>query len=153
MCTLWGGFSRGDVGHRVAKLCSCRPRSSAPYLCFELRIPVRPPAVTSLCQGGIYSRKLEITAADDSRCVPPSHPEHNFASFMADSDCRSSLLAKFFQTQGADAELTPRALFKFVPALGACGFTNTSDQFAASVSSTTFHSFPGAGANANAYVA
>ncbi|OCH89532.1 hypothetical protein OBBRIDRAFT_732521, partial [Obba rivulosa] len=33
-------------------------------------------------------------------------------------------------------------VFNFVPGLGACGFTNTSDQLVASVSSQTFHSFP-----------
>ncbi|KAK7691952.1 hypothetical protein QCA50_005357 [Cerrena zonata] len=40
-------------------------------------------------------------------------------------------------------------LFNFVPGLGACGFTNSSDQTVASVSSQVFNSFPGAGPNPN----
>ncbi|KAH7920596.1 hypothetical protein BV22DRAFT_790298 [Leucogyrophana mollusca] len=41
------------------------------------------------------------------------------------------------------------SVFNFVPGLGACGYTNTSTQFVASVPSVFFHSFPGAGANPN----
>lgn len=33
-------------------------------------------------------------------------------------------------------------VFNFVPGLGACGFTNTSSQNVASVSSTFFNSYP-----------
>ncbi|KAF9561902.1 hypothetical protein CPC08DRAFT_707080 [Agrocybe pediades] len=40
-------------------------------------------------------------------------------------------------------------LFLFVPDLGACGVTNTSEQVVASVPSKVFSSFPGAGANPN----
>ncbi|PPQ88507.1 hypothetical protein CVT25_013178 [Psilocybe cyanescens] len=40
-------------------------------------------------------------------------------------------------------------LFNFVPGLGACGHTNTSQQIVATVSNTTFNSFPGATANPN----
>ncbi|KAF8058628.1 hypothetical protein FPV67DRAFT_510872 [Lyophyllum atratum] len=40
-------------------------------------------------------------------------------------------------------------LFFFTPGLGACGFTNTSTQIVASVSSTFFNTFPNATANPN----
>ncbi|ETW74699.1 Non-catalytic module family EXPN protein [Heterobasidion irregulare TC 32-1] len=40
-------------------------------------------------------------------------------------------------------------LFTFDPGLGACGFTNTSDQSVASVSQTFFSAFPGATENPN----
>ncbi|OCH89406.1 hypothetical protein OBBRIDRAFT_794271 [Obba rivulosa] len=49
----------------------------------------------------------------------------------------------------ATAQSGTGTLFNFIPGLGACGFTNTSDQFVALVSSKTFHSFPGSGANPN----
>ncbi|KZP18831.1 hypothetical protein FIBSPDRAFT_1045163 [Athelia psychrophila] len=40
-------------------------------------------------------------------------------------------------------------LFYFTPGLGACGFTNTSSQYVATVSRTFFDSFPGGGTNPN----
>ncbi|KAI0919198.1 hypothetical protein AcW1_003347 [Taiwanofungus camphoratus] len=40
-------------------------------------------------------------------------------------------------------------LFYFNPGVGACGFTNTSDQYVASVSSHTFYNYPGATQNPN----
>ncbi|KAF8901864.1 hypothetical protein CPB84DRAFT_908295 [Gymnopilus junonius] len=40
-------------------------------------------------------------------------------------------------------------LFNFIPSLGACGFTNTSQQIVASVPSAVFSSYPGAGTNPN----
>ncbi|KAJ6626632.1 hypothetical protein B0H10DRAFT_2210926 [Mycena sp. CBHHK59/15] len=40
-------------------------------------------------------------------------------------------------------------VFIFEPDLGACGFTNTSDQAVGTVSSTVYKSYPGATANPN----
>ncbi|KAF9811742.1 hypothetical protein IEO21_06465 [Rhodonia placenta] len=40
-------------------------------------------------------------------------------------------------------------LFYFVPGTGACGFTNTSDQYVASVSADVFNNFPGATSDPN----
>ncbi|EMD33037.1 expansin-like protein [Gelatoporia subvermispora B] len=62
----------------------------------------------------------------------------------------TSVLSLGLLIASAAAQSGAGTLFNFVPGLGACGFTNTSDQFVASVSNTTFHSFPGAGANPNA---
>ncbi|KAI0074865.1 hypothetical protein K474DRAFT_1709517 [Panus rudis PR-1116 ss-1] len=49
----------------------------------------------------------------------------------------------------ASAQTHTGTLFNFVPGLGACGFTNTSSQTVASVSSKVFNTFPGATANPN----
>ncbi|KAF9476855.1 hypothetical protein BDN70DRAFT_811551 [Pholiota conissans] len=40
-------------------------------------------------------------------------------------------------------------VFNFVPSLGACGYTNTSQQIVASVSNVVFNNYPGATANPN----
>jgi len=44
---------------------------------------------------------------------------------------------------------TNGTLFWFTPGLGACGFTNTSDQFVASVAVSVFNGYPGATSNPN----
>ncbi|KAH9922577.1 hypothetical protein B0H21DRAFT_826957 [Amylocystis lapponica] len=44
---------------------------------------------------------------------------------------------------------TVGTLFYFTPGVGACGFTNTSDQYVASVSNATFWAFPGANSDPN----
>ncbi|EIM88869.1 uncharacterized protein STEHIDRAFT_145693 [Stereum hirsutum FP-91666 SS1] len=49
----------------------------------------------------------------------------------------------------ASAQNNTGTLFNFIPGLGACGLTNTSDQSVASVSQTIFSTFPGATANPN----
>ncbi|RDB20661.1 hypothetical protein Hypma_012246 [Hypsizygus marmoreus] len=49
----------------------------------------------------------------------------------------------------ANAQVHTGTLFWFIPELGACGFTNTSRQLVASVSSTFFNTFPGATPNPN----
>ncbi|EPT02496.1 hypothetical protein FOMPIDRAFT_158308 [Fomitopsis schrenkii] len=44
---------------------------------------------------------------------------------------------------------TDGTLFWFTPGLGACGYTNTSDQYVASVAAGVFQGYPGATANPN----
>ncbi|EMD33016.1 expansin-like protein [Gelatoporia subvermispora B] len=61
----------------------------------------------------------------------------------------TSVLAFAFFVASAAAQSGHGTLFDFNPSLGACGFTNTSDQLVAAVSSDTFHSFPGSGSNPN----
>ncbi|KZT72375.1 hypothetical protein DAEQUDRAFT_763097 [Daedalea quercina L-15889] len=59
-------------------------------------------------------------------------------------------LASFLGLTGAQIlNSTDGTLFWFDPGLGACGFTNTSDQLVASVSADIFNSYPGATANPN----
>ncbi|OBZ69848.1 Papain inhibitor [Grifola frondosa] len=62
---------------------------------------------------------------------------------------RSSYIGALFAI-AVTAQTHQGDLFNFVPGLGACGFTNTSTQFVASVSNEFFHSFPGSGTNPNA---
>ncbi|KZP18835.1 hypothetical protein FIBSPDRAFT_933232 [Athelia psychrophila] len=45
-------------------------------------------------------------------------------------------------TDTVDAVIGDRVVFYFTPGLGACGFTNTSSQYVATVSRTFFDSFP-----------
>ncbi|CAL1711696.1 unnamed protein product [Somion occarium] len=61
----------------------------------------------------------------------------------------SSLFVTALLSSIAAAQTHTGTLFNFVPGLGACGFTNTSSQTVASVSSQVFNSFPGAGPNPN----
>lgn len=63
---------------------------------------------------------------------------------------KSSLLVLPFLLGLAQAQTNGTgSLFYFEPGLGACGFTNTSDQFVASVSSTVFNGYPGATSDPN----
>ncbi|KAH9833602.1 uncharacterized protein C8Q71DRAFT_774126 [Rhodofomes roseus] len=60
------------------------------------------------------------------------------------------VFASFLGLASAQAlNSTNGTLFWFTPGLGACGFTNTSDQVVASVSADVFNNFPGATPNPN----
>lgn len=62
-----------------------------------------------------------------------------------------ALIASFALVGVHAAESDPQTgdVFFFTPGLGACGYTNTSDQAVASVSMAFFNNYPGATANPN----
>lgn len=76
----------------------------------------------------------------------PSHPFNSLIIVIMFSFVKAAVVSAALATS---AIATSGNAFYFDPGLGACGFTNTSDQFVASVPASVFNGYPGATANPN----